>query len=76
MHLQPICFLLPNELPPVQLKTGLKDGMQSVSGKLTNAYNSKCECCEKRNSHPWDLVHLVCEKSKLALPHCRYCLEQ
>lgn len=76
MHLQSISFLLPKELRPVQLQTGLKDGMQFISGKLTNAYNSKYECCEKINSYPWNLVHLVYKKSKLALPHYRCCLEQ
>lgn len=44
MYLQSILFfLLPKEPLPVQLKTILKDGIQFISGKLINAYNSKCE---------------------------------
>lgn len=62
----------------MQLKTILNYGIQFISGKLINAYKSKCEknkCVEKINSYHLNLVHLVYKKSKLSLPYYRCYLE-
>lgn len=41
---------MPKWLPSVKLKTDLKDSMQFIPRKLTNAYNSKCEYCERKQN--------------------------